>query len=140
MKRMNNSGLSLVELIVVIAIMALLTAVLAPQFLRYVEKSRIQKDESLMSEIEKAVSVSCSYYEVYDALPSGDVYATVTIQNGAMVTADVPELEAELRRAVPDTIHFASKKYIDLGSQTVNVSIDAPRRIVIITHSWSDTL
>lgn len=40
----NNKGFSLVELIVVIAIMAVLVGVLAPQFLKYVEKSRQSTD------------------------------------------------------------------------------------------------
>ena len=38
-KQKNNKGFSLVELIVVIAIMAVLVGVLAPQLMKYVEKS-----------------------------------------------------------------------------------------------------
>ena len=38
----NNKGFSLVELIVVVAIMAVLVGVLAPAYLGYVEKSRRQ--------------------------------------------------------------------------------------------------
>ena len=40
----NNKGFSLIELIIVIAIMAVLTAVLAPQLIKYVERSRMAKD------------------------------------------------------------------------------------------------
>lgn len=43
-KQKNNKGFSLVELIVVIAIMAVLVGVLAPQLIRYVEKSRESTD------------------------------------------------------------------------------------------------
>ncbi len=43
-KQKNNKGFSLVELIVVIAIMAVLVGVLAPQFIKYVEKSRESTD------------------------------------------------------------------------------------------------
>ena len=43
-KQKNNKGFSLVELIVVIAIMAVLVGVLAPQFIKYVEKSRQSTD------------------------------------------------------------------------------------------------
>ena len=39
-KQKNNKGFSLVELIVVIAIMAVLVGVLAPQLIKYVEKSK----------------------------------------------------------------------------------------------------
>ena len=55
-KKMNNKGFSLVELIVVIAIMAVLVGVLAPQFIKYVEKSRestdIQNADSVKNVVE----------------------------------------------------------------------------------------
>ena len=43
-EKMNDKGFSLVELIIVIAIMAVLVVVLAPQYLKYVEKSREATD------------------------------------------------------------------------------------------------
>ena len=64
----GKSGFSLVELIVVIAIMAVMAAVLAPALLGYVEKSRMQKDDSAMDEVVNAMYLNLSDQDVYDEL------------------------------------------------------------------------
>ncbi len=51
----DNKGFSLVELIIVIAIMAVLVGVLAPQFIKYVEQSRRSRDITTANEIREAV-------------------------------------------------------------------------------------
>ena len=51
----NNQGFSLVELIIVIAIMAVLVGVLAPQFIKYVEQSRRSRDIQTAQEIRESV-------------------------------------------------------------------------------------
>lgn len=67
----NNKGFSLVELIIVIAIMAVLIGVLAPQYLRYVEKSKKQADLSAVGQVYDAVKVACSDPELQKALSTG---------------------------------------------------------------------
>ena len=66
-KKMNNKGFSLVELIVVIAIMAVLVGVLAPQFIKYVEKSREATDIQNCDTIKSVVE---SYYADKETLPN----------------------------------------------------------------------
>lgn len=56
-KNQKNKGFSLVELIVVIAIMAVLVAVLAPQFTKYIDKSRQSNDAATVSGIVTAAQV-----------------------------------------------------------------------------------
>ena len=65
-KKRNKMGFSLVELIVVIAIMAIMTAVLAPSLLSYVERSRAQKDTSAMSEVVNSIMLALADQNVYD--------------------------------------------------------------------------
>ncbi len=67
MKTKKNAGFSLVELIVVIAIMAVLVGVLAPAYLKYVEKSRKSSDISAFSDIINASTnvASDTQYEQY---------------------------------------------------------------------------
>ncbi|SCX99635.1 prepilin-type N-terminal cleavage/methylation domain-containing protein [Lachnospiraceae bacterium XPB1003] len=60
MKKIDNRGISLVELIIVIAIMAVLAAIIAPQLLKYVEKAKISSDEEYLDSIYKAVTYASS--------------------------------------------------------------------------------
>ncbi len=59
-KKKNNKGFSLVELIVVIAIMAVLVGVLAPQFIKYVESSRQSTDMQNVEQMKTAVEVAAA--------------------------------------------------------------------------------
>ncbi|MDD6191832.1 MAG: type II secretion system protein [Lachnospiraceae bacterium] len=56
-EKKNNKGFSLVELIVVIAIMIVLVAVLAPVFTKYVEQSRRATDVQNANTIASAIVV-----------------------------------------------------------------------------------
>lgn len=60
MKKMNNKGFSLVELIIVIAIMAILVGVLAPQYLKYVEKSRVSADKDQLDSFYTACTTAAA--------------------------------------------------------------------------------
>lgn len=55
MKKMNNKGFSLIELIIVIAIMAVLVAIIAPNLTKYLGKSKKQTDKTNLKEIENQV-------------------------------------------------------------------------------------
>ena len=70
-RKKNNKGFSLVELIIVIAIMAVLVAVLAPQFLKYVERSRNSTDAQNATAIATAL-------QTYYADPSTDLTSVTT--------------------------------------------------------------
>lgn len=54
--KMNNKGFSLVELIIVVAIMAILAGVMIPQFVKYLGNSKKSADLSQAESIANAVS------------------------------------------------------------------------------------
>lgn len=69
-EKMNDKGFSLVELIIVIAIMAVLVVVLAPQYLKYVERSRNSTDLQNATEIVTALQVYGSDPEATVSIPT----------------------------------------------------------------------
>lgn len=54
-KSIGNKGFSLVELIIVIAIMAILIGVMAPQLMKYVERSRVSADVQVLDTVRTAL-------------------------------------------------------------------------------------
>lgn len=85
-KKMNNKGFSLVELIIVIAIMAVLVAVLAPQYMRFVERGRAASDRDNVQAIVSALQVHGADTEATNPLASG----TITLSRGATTTVSTP--------------------------------------------------
>lgn len=81
----NNKGFSLVELIVVIAIMAVLMVVLAPAMLRYVEKSRVQKDDTAVHEVQRAVELALSDEAAVENIVGNE---TVSVSNGVITPSN----------------------------------------------------
>lgn len=133
MKKMNNKGFSLVELIIVIAIMAVLMGVLAPQLLKYVEDSRAQTDLTAMSEVENAAEIALSVEKIYNSVTSG---TTVTIANGAMVTSTNADLQAELQKSFPDPIKLTSKTWQSTGG-TVTITYNSATGSFKLSNSWT---
>ena len=70
----RNEGFSLVELVIVIAIMAILVALLAPQYIKYVEKSKLTTDSELISNIHDVIGVAITDENIerrpLDGIPS----------------------------------------------------------------------
>ncbi len=130
MKKMNNKGFSLVELIVVIAIMAVLIGVLAPQFLRYVEKSRLQKDNQAINEIAQAAKAAMANETVYNSVGTGTTI-TPTGKTYSFATSATPTFQGELANTVGTSVSLSSKKYTT--APTINVTVNTATSTVEVT-------
>lgn len=79
MKKLNNKGFSLVELIIVIAIMAILVGVVGTQVIPYLENSRKAKDQQVLSSWNTA---AMSAYSNAAAKINAEANYTITITAG----------------------------------------------------------
>ena len=77
-KEMNNKGFSLVELIIVIAIMAVLVGLLAPQYLKYVNNSKVSADVTNAQSLATAFNVAMADGKTLDPSYSGNGNSTLT--------------------------------------------------------------
>lgn len=126
-EKMNNKGFSLVELIIVIAIMAILIVVLAPQYLKYVEKSRNSTDVSNATEMVTAM-------QVYAADP--DVAAADAFEGGKSFTITVSSGSTGTTAVTGDNAAAAKKAFFAAGLST---AADAtPKTACVSKTNWTE--
>lgn len=96
----NNKGFSLVELIIVIAIMAILVGIVGTQVIPYLNKSKESKDEQIVNSYSTAGMTAYSSNAGNEKMPTTgkvviDVYGT---------TKDSGLTDADFKKALKDSI------------------------------------
>ena len=140
--RNSNAGFSLVELMVVVAIMAVLIGVLAPSLLRQLEKARIVKDKETVDAVATAIAVAWNDPEVTDksVSPGGNlvsVSAGIDV-GGATVAYDGAgdDFSSACRKVLGySQVHFESAAFS--GTTSLKTEIDLTSNKVHVTAEGS---
>ena len=139
----KNKGFSLVELIVVVAIMAVLVGILAPAYLSYVEKTRRGTDENMAEEVRHTIEIAtadiCVYDEVVNALPKSYQFTKGNSIKGAAGSG------SKMEEALDDvygskSFDVKSKKYKAKSNYTVTISMTSSTNAgaaLSVTGQWN---
>lgn len=127
----NNKGFSLVELIIVIAIMAILVGVMAPQLIKYIEKTNVSSDTQLCDSVKTAITTAMMDPAVINTpsngIPSGGTWADVdAISNTSAFGGAVEEILGVTLSAIDNEIksaHSGGVQYNIVNSNSVHVRI-----------------
>lgn len=125
-KKKDNKGFSLVELIIVIAIMAILVGVVGTQVVPYLNKSKYAKDQQILSSFATA---AVSAYSMKADKVNGTAPVTIYYFNQAGTTASG---DAEtIREAMKDLVGYDTTTGAGSGREKVaGVMSSAPGKDV----------
>lgn len=113
----NNKGFSLVELIIVIAIMAILAGALAPALIKYINKSRRSADISNADTIRTACQTAMSDENAMVAIGTGVTGASVSD-----LKSNYDAFSTEISSILGNST--ITSKYFDKGNEfTVDINV-----------------
>lgn len=120
----TNKGFSMVELIIVIAIMAILAGAIAPALIKYINKSRLSSDVSNAQTIASAITSALADEDGFTA--AKPVLTATDLATAVGTSGDFAEAVKEALSAY-DSMKIKAKKDADNGTfKTTNylVTID----------------
>lgn len=127
----TNKGFSMVELIIVIAIMAILAGALAPTLIKYIARSRISADISTGDSIASSIQTALTNEKIDDATAdfTNTAYGDSPMDSGSSLGAELAKtlgdpasVKQKAKKAADGTKPtFDGKFYVTLNAGQVQV-------------------
>ncbi|MBO4484272.1 MAG: prepilin-type N-terminal cleavage/methylation domain-containing protein [Lachnospiraceae bacterium] len=135
----QNHGFSLVELIVVVAIMGALIGIIAPAYLVYLEKSRIQRDESAAGEIYRAaeIVVYTGQYDISDTVLVTFDSTGINLNTQLINNAQIQEILEDHFGNQYQTAKPVSKKYQNMTYTVTILPPEGDSLMPQLSAGWS---
>ena len=128
---MENKGFSMVELIIVIAIMAILAGALAPALIKYINKARLSSDISSGRELASAIMTAVTSDAAYNGAEEHSTPYPVDNMGGA-------DFKSAVSSIYPiDDLKPKSKRDIDgnpITNRTFYYTLDADKNKVEVYY------
>ncbi len=132
----NNKGFSLVELIIVIAIMAILVGVMAPQLIKYIEKTKVSSDVQLCDTVRSAVVTAAMDPEVVKKGGGLESSKDVDITAGGWYTngsgSDGTDFDKVVEEILGKTIANIPAELKSKGAKTVKIKTGSTANNVLV--------
>lgn len=155
-KKLSNKGFSLVELIIVIAIMAILVGVVGTQVVPYIEKSREAKDYQVVSSLATAANTAFSQNvtllegdKKYQITLSGDTAGSSITSTGTGTAATPAKIMQDLAGLLVGSDNAATYKFKSMFANTMEskagkaidtavIDYNAATGQIMVTITYSD--
>ena len=133
-RKKDNKGFSLVELIIVIAIMAILVGIVGTQVIPYISKSKVAKDQQVLNSISTAGVTAYSENGLTGNLTIDNVFDSRLTGDAKKVADDIIATSgfADLK-AFKDALGADGKSDITAVSFTVTAS--SHKAVTAVTYS-----
>lgn len=143
MFKKDNNGFSLIELIIVIAIMVLLVGTMAPIMLRFVEKTRVSSDIQLADTVKTAVTTSILDVKVQQDEASQPYLELMDSTSGMAIDTNSSFLSSDslLRESLEATFGFPADELITNLRSThgdTNCIVTTTNGIVTVQFTCTD--